>query len=428
MPAHRWERPEEEVRAAIADSGTVIEAARKLGTRDATLRIYCQRHGIDLEPLARHGMRWRTGQLLNKPPEDAGERIEQDTAISRANAERDEYKRLYDEAVRRIRDEEDLARILAAQSVHPLAALKLPPRRRPSRRMPAREAVLLLSDWQLGQVVRDSDTGGLNTYDWPTAERRLRRWLDAAVGSILNVRNAYTVNRVVLAMLGDMVEGHDVFSGQPYSLDKDAALQALDGSALFAEAILELTERLWPVTIDIYAVPGNHGHPGGRRGGNMPTTLSFDHLFYEILKLRLANAPIREWGIEPSGRLLFMCAGTPVLVTHGDEVRGWGGFPYYGLDKAHGRLLQELDTIFHVWLLGHWHAAATLPSGRGMRVVNGNAVGANRLTTAAVLGATAPTQNLVYLSRDLGLAELALLYLDPEQAAVRPRIYGGEAA
>jgi len=205
-------------------------------------------------------------------------------------------------------------------------------------------------------------------------------------------------------------------------------VQALDGSALFADAIAELAERLWPVTLDIYAVPGNHGRPGGRKAGNLPPTLSFDYLFYEILRLRLANAPIREWGIEASGRLLFMAAGTPVLLTHGDEVRGWGGWPYYGLDKAHGRLLQELETIFHVWLLGHWHASAALPAGRGMRIVNGCAVGANRLTTTAVLGASAPMQTLLYTSPDYPVAELALLYLDPEQASVRPHIYEGGAA
>ena len=429
MPAHRWERPEEEVRAAIADSGTVIEAARKLGTRDATLRVYCQRHGIDLEPLTRHGMRWRAGQLLNKPPEDAGERIEQDTALDRLKAERDEYRRLYQEAVRRVREQDDMVQAIAAAGVRPVPPPKLPkPEPRSRSKAPAREAILLLSDWHLGQAVRAVDTGGLNTYSWETATRRLRRWLDAAVGSIENTRNAYRVDRVVLAMLGDMIEGHDIFSGQAYSLDRDAVLQAIDGSELFADAIIELAERLWPVTLDIYAVPGNHGKPGGRKAGNLPPTMSFDYAFYRILQIRLANAPVHEWGVEASGRLLFMAAGTPILLTHGDEVRGWSGFPFYGIDKAHGRLLQELDTVFHVWLLGHWHASAALPAGRGMRIANGCAVGANRLTTTAVLGASAPMQTLLYTSPDYPVAELALLYLDPEQAAVKPRIYGGEAA
>ena len=427
MAAPRWAPADADAaRRIIAESSSILEAARRLGCHDNTLRKWAREQGIDLSELAAQGLRIRTAIPEDETPD---ERIERDAAIDRLKSERDEYRRLYQEAVRRVREQDDMVQAIAAAGVRPSPPPKLPkPEPRSRSKAPAREAILLLSDWHLGQAVNAVDTGGLNTYSWETATRRLRRWLDAAVGSIENTRDAYRVDRIVLAMLGDMIEGHDIFTGQAFSLDKDAAVQALDGSALFADAIAELAERLWPVTLDIYAVPGNHGRPGGRKAGNLPPTLSFDYLFYEILRLRLANAPIREWGIEASGRLLFMAAGTPVLLTHGDEVRGWGGWPYYGLDKAHGRLLQELETIFHVWLLGHWHASAALPAGRGMRIVNGCAVGANRLTTTAVLGASAPMQTLLYTSPDYPVAELALLYLDPEQASVRPHIYEGGAA
>jgi len=427
VAAPRWAPVDPDAaRRIIAESSSILEAARRLGCHDNTLRKWAREQGIDLSELAAQGLRIRSAAPEDETPD---ERIERDAAIDRLKSERDEYRRLYQEAVRRVREQDDMVQAIAAAGVRPSPPPKLPrPDPRSRSKAPAREAILLLSDWHLGQAVNAVDTGGLNTYSWETATRRLRRWLDAAVGSIENTRNAYRVDRVVLAMLGDMIEGHDIFTGQAFSLDRDAAVQALDGSALFADAIAELAERLWPVTLDIYAVPGNHGRPGGRKAGNLPPTLSFDYLFYEILKLRLANAPIREWGIEASGRLLFVAAGTPVLLTHGDEVRGWGGWPYYGLDKAHGRLLQELETIFHVWLLGHWHASAALPAGRGMRIVNGCAVGANRLTTTAVLGASAPMQTLLYTSPDYPVAELALLYLDPEQASVRPHIYEGGAA
>ncbi|MCJ7796838.1 MAG: hypothetical protein MUQ56_08745, partial [Thermoleophilia bacterium] len=126
------------------------------------------------------------------------------------------------------------------------------------------------------------------------------------------------------------------------------------------------------------------------------------------------------------GRLLFEAAGHVCLMTHGNEVRGWGGFPYYGLDKAHAKLVLDLETLFTYWLLGHWHADATLPAGRGKRLVNGNAVGANQLTTAAVLGASAPLQTLAYFSREHGLAETAYLYLAPEEHRV-PTVYGATA-
>jgi hypothetical protein len=62
-----------------------------------------------------------------------------------------------------------------------------------------------------------------------------------------------------------------------------------------------------------------------------------------------------------------------------------------------------------------------------MRVVNGTMVGANQLTQAAVLTTSAPSQTMLYMSRELGLAEVAYLVLEPGHRK-EPTIYGSEAA
>lgn len=424
MPAHPWELPDEQtLAAALASATSVKDLAQRLGCAEDTLRKYAGRLGVDLAKVRGRG--GIPARERNLSPE---EELEENLEVARLKAERDHWKRQYGAALNEIQGQREIARSLAERFATPLPApriIRSAPRR--SGPLPKREAILQLSDWQLGQLVRNDDTGGVNEYDWATAEHRLQRWLDAAIGNIENARRAYDVWRIVLAISGDMVEGHDIFSGQPWSLEKDAAVQAVDGARMFATALDQLIRNLAPATFDFYLVPGNHGKPGGRRAGATPTTFSFDVILYEFLRLHLKDHPISEWGMEPAGRLLFMCAGVPVLMTHGDEVRGWGGFPLYGLDKAQGRLLQELDTIFHVWLLSHWHQAAILPSGAGHRIVNGNAVGPNRLTTAAVLGGTLPTQNLVYMSRDFGVGEVAFLALAPGEIR-KPRIYGEHAA
>lgn len=426
-----WEPDPGELESALRDARHVTDAATLLGVHVNTFRNYCRRAGVDLSELAAKGTRIRAGSGGAAIAEELTPEalLERDTELLAAKRREGHYKRQYHEAIKRIRSEAEISAALAERYADPMPApsVRAPRKRAKGDRLPRREAILQLSDWQLGQLVREEDTGGVNEFSWEIAERRLERWLDAAIGSIENARRAYDVWRIVLAISGDMVEGHDIFTGQPWSLDRHAAVQAMDGAALFASAISRLYAELAPATFDVYLVPGNHGKPGGRAGGATPPTFSFDVLLYEFLRLRLREHAWSEWGSEPCGRLLFMAAGVPVLMTHGDEVRGWGGFPYYGLDKAQGRLLQELDTIFHVWLLSHWHQAAVLPSGRGQRIVNGNAVGANRLTTAAVLGATVPSQNLVYMSREYGVAEVAFLALAPGEIR-RPRLYGDHAA
>lgn len=436
MSARRWQ-PEggrAAVERAVASAVSVTAAAEELGCDRQTFRRWCRQADppVDLAALSSRGSlananarRLAAGVA---EPLDPAEQLERDKELARTRAQRDHFKRQYEAAVKEQRSVDDITVSLAERYADPLPAPTVRAVRRPrGKKLPKREAILQVSDWQLGQLVRDTDTGGVNEYNWAVAESRMQRWLEAAVLQIENHRQAYDVWRIVVAISGDIVEGHDIYSGQAWSLDKDAAQQAWEGGALLASALHRLMAELAPATFDIYCVPGNHGKPGGRAAGATPTTYSFDHLLYQILKLRLQNAPVNEWGIEPCGRLLFMCSGVPFLMTHGDEVRGWGGFPYYGLDKAQGRLLQELDTIFHVWLLSHWHQNAALPSGRGMRIVNGNAVGPNRLTTAAVLGGNAPAQNLIYVSRDFGVGEIAFLHLAPNEIRA-PRIYGGHAA
>ena len=417
MTARRWQpASREDVELALARADTFDLASQALGVSENTLRKYCRAEGIDLTTAR--------PPLPRLTPE---ERVARDTELERGKGERTYYKRLYDEALTHIRSQEDLVSGLAQRFVAPRPAPRFPSGKRPSGRkhLPERVAVLLLSDWQLGQLVQLADTGGANAFSWEVAERRAARLVDAAVGHIENTLHAYHVSRVIFALLGDIVEGHDVFNGQPWQLEKDAAMQAIDGSALMSSVLTGIMEALRPagVAFDMYAVPGNHGKPGGRRGGATPATFSFDYLLYEFLRRELAKWPLEHVAVEPAGRLLFQAAGHVCLMTHGNEVRGWGGFPYYGLDKAHARLTLELETLFTYWLLGHWHADATLPAGRGKRIVNGNAVGANQLTTAALLGAAAPLQVLAYFSRDHGLAETAYLYLAGAERYV-PTIHG----
>jgi hypothetical protein len=413
----------EEVRGRAT---SITEAAQLLGVQPLTLRKWAARVGIDLA-----GLRSTGGvKAAPRPPElDPGERVEHDTAHSRIAQERDTFKRLYDESIVRIRTQEDMWESIADRFTEPRHAPVFTRKPHKASALPRRTAVLILSDWQLGELVDETETGGMNSYSWAQAVKRCGRLVEAVIGNLENQMRAYRIDRLVIAVLGDIVEGHDIFNGQPWSLDKDAAMQSVDGADLMASVLTAVVEPFLPhgLQVDIYCVPGNHGKPGGRKAGQTPVTFSFDLLLYEMLRRQLTNWPVHEFAVEPAGRLLFMAADQVCLMTHGNEVRGWGGFPYYGLDKVHARMTMELETLFTHWLLGHWHSAATLPAGRGMRVVNGTMVGANQLTQAAVLTTSAPSQTMLYMSRELGLAEVAYLVLEPGHRK-EPTIYGSEAA
>jgi len=401
----------------------MLELLGMAKSNKAAIVRLCSEAGVEFP--APHWSRRCAPPEIPEPPEamPIDERLLADVALDRVKAERDEYRALYEEARSQVRSQQDIAEAIAEQCVAPRKPPSMKPRLRVSKKLPERCVLLQVSDWQIGELVRPEETGGVNEYNWAVFQRRLRRWVDAACGSISNQLSAYRVPRGVIAFCGDMVEGHDVFNGQAWHLEKDAAMQALDGAAAFAEALSTLVSELPMIDWSVYCVPGNHGKPGGRKAGATPATFSFDVLFQELLRRELSRFPWSEWAMEPSGRLCFTLAGHPFVMIHGNEVRGWSGIPWYGLDKLQARLMQEMDRVFKFVLLGHFHQSASIPSGKGMRIINGSAVGANQLTQAAVLGATAPSQNLLYFSREFGLAEHAYLHLAPGEAR-EPRVYG----
>lgn len=421
MAQAAWHPDPEEFRAAWDAATSISDLAARLGITANTLYRYARETGLDLTPKKSTGGRGERASvaLADTTPEEAHAH---DREVQRIKDELHAVNAKYQASVKSHVADEDLVNAIRDECCKPRDPVRLAPHTRRVSKLPKREAVLQLSDWQLGELVTPEESGG-NVYGTDVFHTRIDRWQDKVIHSIRNQSQAYAIDAASIVMCGDMVEGHDIYSGQPWALDMDAGRQVVCGGEWFSAAIESVVTSLPNVEFSVYCVSGNHGKPGGRKAGHMPPTLNFDWMLYKWVERELQNLPIAEFAIEPGGRLLFYQAGHVFLVTHGDEVRGWGGFPHYGLDKAHGRLVVDLETVFKYWLLGHWHQAAVLPAGRGARIVNGNAVGPNQLSQAAVLGSAAPCQNLLFISEDFGLGEIAHIHLAPNEF-VKPHVYG----
>ena len=420
MAAPRWQPDPDEFRKAWEEASSLNELCVLLNISLGTLYRYARSTGLNLAPKKNAGVR-----VKSKPVEVETDAVQETAHDREVRRLKDSIKLLtskYEAAVKASVGNEDLINVIRDECCVPRELVRLAPRPKRVGRLPKREVVMQLSDWQLGELVIPDESGG-NTYDHEVFQVRLDRWQDAVIGSVRNQQRAYAIESASIVMCGDMVEGHDIYSGQPWALSMDAGRQVVEGGDWFAAAIESVVTSLPDVEFSVYCVSGNHGKPGGRKAGHMPPTLNFDWMLYKWIERACSNLPLSEFAIEPGGRLLFYQAGHVFLTTHGDEVRGWGGFPHYGLDKAHGRLVVDLETVFKYWLLGHWHQAAVLPAGRGARIVNGNAVGPNQLSQAAVLGSATPCQNLLFVSEDFGLAEIAHIHLAPNEF-VKPHIHG----
>lgn len=281
-----------------------------------------------------------------------------------------------------------------------------------------------ISDVQLGTWLKASEIGNLNSHDWIVGLEKLRLWKDR-LKEIIRERLAINpVDSVVLAFLGDICEGHDIFSGQPYHLDKDVVSQVILGAEDFAQALAEILAEFPHTYFSIYGVYGNHGRVG--RKGESPASCNFDRLLYHLIELRLAAAQPKLTNYECKFEEAFFQVvetrgGLTHLLVHGDDIKGWGGLPFYGLQRAvakYGMMLQRPVNYLHC---GHHHTEAAMSSGVGECLVNGNWIGASMFSAKILVEANVPAQMVHGFAEGYGLTWSQKIYLKTRDE-MRPKV------
>lgn len=333
------------------------------------------------------------------------------------------------------KENKSLTKLLLDQEhlVDRLIALTEEPRENPSfsvtksETKAERDAILPLYDLQFGQRVTAEDTpGGMNTFNVEVFTERLARYVEAVGNTLLDYGQSHSIKNLIIPFGGDAVEGWGVFKAQEWQLELDPIEQVIRLVDLMVPALHEIIglakEELGVEGVGVFCVTGNHGKPGGRSSGALPSTLNFDYLFYRMLEKAMVNYPIDQWGIEPAGSLYFVSQGHTFLMIHGHEVRGWGGLPLYGLTKWDAKAIRLNHQMFSYALLGHHHVPANISIGYGEHLMSGNWVGANNLSKEITAGGR-PSQWVFFTSKEYGVGERSLIHLDKNAEPKKPEVY-----
>jgi hypothetical protein len=195
---------------------------------------------------------------------------------------------------------------------------KTRPKKRP---VPAGDGtwVVCLSDWQVG----NRDAGGLR------AQLEAIAALPALLTAQLkHVRKARPVGHIVIAGLGDLVEGcSGYYSTQTFSVEANRRTQM----RVVRRGVYEIVKVLAPLAerMTLTAVAGNHGE--NRQGGKLVTDVADndDVAVFEAIAERLAENPDVYGHVAcrlPEDRLAVSveCDGHLVAFTHGHIARPRG--------------------------------------------------------------------------------------------------------
>jgi hypothetical protein len=270
------------------------------------------------------------------------------------------------------------------------------------------ELVLPHSDMHVGKNVRWDDVGGLGEYNSEIFLKRVSSYQAHFENMIEHKKGR--IKRIWLPMLGDLIDGKKIYRSQASYLDP-AFRGVLEQVKFTVDALADhfvFLSTFVPQVV-VMASGGNHARIGMK--GEDHWTDNFDLLVFFMLRERL-KAHKRIVFIEPKGNYLFFSVlGWNFYAEHGENIRSWGGIPYYGLERAAGQVQQLVQTLVHYYLVGHHHNPGEF--GNATKVlVNGNWAGADNFSVDVLKKGGPPSQQYFEVHPHYGVSDCKTIFLE----------------
>ena len=274
-------------------------------------------------------------------------------------------------------------------------------------------AVAILSDVQLAKVTPDYDTN--------VAEARVVEYANKIVDLTNIQRNAHTVKKCAVLVAGDIVEGELIFPGQSHLIDSSLYSQVtIDGPRIltkFFDILLANFEE-----VDVTWVIGNHGSLGGRARKDYHPDSNSDRMLGKIMDMVYVHEKRISFMIPDSTGdnhwfgIADLGKNCRFFVWHGDNIRGHGGFPWYGFGKklmgwktlASNGLMPDFDYA----IAGHFHTPTTMYVNDIRLWVNGSTESYNTYALEQLASMGRPCQYLLFAKPGHGVTAEYLVNLE----------------
>lgn len=306
----------------------------------------------------------------------------------------------------------DLAQTLAPKSYDP--APKVPIIKKDKTETP-QSAVLLLSDTHIGKVVDPAQTLGFGRYNFNIFLYRLKH-LEERILSILLDHTSSQIDELVIAMLGDMVDGslsHAAEVAQASTLFE----QVYAGSHAVAQFVRNLSA--YTKKIKIVTCVGNHGRWASQH--KMPTKNRYSNLdmfFYAQVQALLSGIPSIEFELNKQPFQTIDVQGKTMWFGHGDHLKGGDkalGVPAHSIGRQLSTVSQmharEGRPVPQIYCVGDKHRRMELPHCLGDFLVNGSFVGYDEYAHASNFPDAGPDQKLFLIHPKYGRGASYNIYL-----------------
>lgn len=232
---------------------------------------------------------------------------------------------------------------------------------------------LMLSDWHIGEVIKEDETEGFNKFDYQVAEDRIFGIVDSFLKWVGAARKIYNIKTASILGLGDWVSGNihaELLATNEFPLPVQTAKAGL----LFGEVLVRISQHFDILEVSEVGAD-NHGRLQPKPQAKQKAANSMSFLVHTI-----ANQYSEKQGNiridEAAGiKMVTEIANHKFLLEHGDTVKAYMGIPYYGMNRERGReAMKRMGTLqeFNYMGLGHWHVPGFV---EGCVIVNGSLSG-----------------------------------------------------
>lgn len=271
----------------------------------------------------------------------------------------------------------------------------------------AETAVAVFADWQLGKVTPD--------YNSEVAAARIEQYTEKLLEITEIQRAHHPVNNLHVWMLGDIVEGEEIFPGQSHLIDSGLYRQVgVNGPEILSTFLSTALENF--DNIHVTGVIGNHGSVGGRNRRQYDPETNMDRLLYKIVNLIFSKEDRITFNI-PDGRgernwyAVDQIGNHKTLLIHGDQLphpSSVSGYYKRILGWKDGAIPEYFDDVF----MGHYHQQFKLTIGSTILRVSGSPESYNTYAQEYFNSMSRPCQHLMFVHPDLGVTSEYSIWLD----------------
>lgn len=254
--------------------------------------------------------------------------------------------------------------------------------------------VMHLSDGHHDQIVRPSDCGGLEQYDFPISMRRAEHYVD----TVLKWTQQTLSPQFYFPTLNILAYG-DHTSGEIHNHTSRSYFRNMFKNCFAIGELHALMYRdLAPYfeTINIIYVPGNHGRRSIKKD-YLGAHDNWDYLVAETARMHCRDIKNINFVIPDSFSINIDIGGIGVQCFHGDDIRSTMGIPWYGMERRQRRIMalnQAMGTHVRYYCCGHFHRPTTLTDVDGELLVNGSWVATDAYSYNSFCGYSEPRQLL----------------------------------